>query len=49
MNKTAENECIEAVRQGFILTPEMENLFRLVWNNGYKQCQIDQLETKNDL
>ena len=49
MNEIEENKCIKAVRDGLKegfthLTPEMENLCRLVYRLGYKQSTIDRME-----
>ena len=51
MNRDAENICIDTVRKGMkegiipmTLTPEMEKLFRLVYQLGYKQSTIDRME-----
>ena len=53
MSKKNEDICIKAVRDGLRegftnLTPEMENLFRLVYRMGYKQCTIDQVENEHE-
>jgi hypothetical protein len=51
MNTDEENKCINAIRQGMkegiipmTLTPEMEKLFRMVYQLGYKQSTIDRME-----
>jgi hypothetical protein len=53
MNTKDEDICIKAVRDGLregytCLTPEMEQLFRLVYRMGYKQCTIDQMENEHE-
>ncbi len=53
MNTKDEDICIKAVRDGLregytCLTPEMEQLFRLVYRMGYKQCTVDQRENEHE-
>ena len=47
---TYEDEVIDAVKSGFFMqwTPELERLFRLVFQAGAKQEKIEQLERVNE-
>lgn len=52
-NADDEDRVIDAARKGLEeawmrLTPEMENLLRMVYRAGYKQAQIDKLERNEE-